>query len=155
MRKIIIDTIPTTSVTNHSSKHSVKGFIPPFPALKEQERTGFTLLEVILVIMIIAVLFVVGARYTVYAIDSKKYTRTLEKMVTIKHAIVGDERLNNLGVRPDFGYFERFAAFPAAEGGNSVPTTALAEYLPPTPDTNSYDPYKVDELNSLLEKDFI
>ena len=130
MRKIIIDTIPTMSVTNHSSKQSLK---------------GFTLLEIILVILIVAVIFIVGARYTVYAIDAKKYTRTLEKMVTIKRAIVGDERLNNLGMRPDFGYFERFAAFPAAEGGSSVPTTALTSYLPPTPDTSSYDPYKVDE----------
>jgi len=112
---------------------------------KKHSLTGFTLFELILVILIIAVIFIVGARYTVYAVDAKKYTRTVDKMITIKRAIIGDERLNNLGLKPDFGYFERFAAFPAAEAGNTVPTTALADFFPPTPYTSSYDPYKVDE----------
>ena len=107
---------------------------------------AFTLLELLIVIIVMSIIIVIGGRSQAFSIDAKKYSETVEKLRIIKRALVGDERLVNRGTSADFGYFERYAAWPAGEGGssNEVPTTALADYLPPMPKTSGYDYYKVD-----------
>lgn len=115
--------------------------------------SGFTLIELVLVITIIAIVLTVGSRYTRYAVDAKKFNATIEKLTTIKRAIVGDERLVVLGNRADMGYFENNYSFPAPENADEVPTTALRPYLPPVAELDSLnqcDSYKYDEWGQLI-----
>lgn len=118
-----------------------------------RSRSGFTLIELVLVVTIIAIVLTVGSRYTRYAVDAKKFNATIEKLTAIKRALVGDERLVVLGNRADMGYFENNYSFPAPENGDEVPTTALAPYLPPVPELDSLsrcESYKYDEWGQLI-----
>ena len=107
---------------------------------------AFSLIELLLVIVVITVIFASASRFYVYLDDAEKYRKTIETLIAIKRALVGDERLNNLGTRADFGYLESFATpcFPDAESGDIVPVTTLANYLPPCPKTATYNLYKLD-----------
>jgi len=116
-------------------------------------KTGFTLIEMILIITIIAIVMAVGSRYIHYAADAKKYYSSMHKLTTIKRAIVGDERLVTLGNRADMGYFENNYAFPGAEVGNTVPTAALRDYFSPVPELDTLlqcESYKYDDFGQLF-----
>lgn len=105
---------------------------------------GFTLLEILIVIIVIAIIVVVGANNQGFQVDAHKYQETVAKLKVIKNALVGDDRLLNEGVRADFGYFGVNGDWPAAENTDEVPTTALAPFLPPMPETAGFDYYKQD-----------
>ncbi|MBU1862118.1 MAG: prepilin-type N-terminal cleavage/methylation domain-containing protein [Candidatus Omnitrophica bacterium] len=127
---------------------------------KNRSLMGFTLLEVLLVLIILSIIAITGSRYAVYAIDAQKYVESCHTMVTIRRALIGDERLNNLGTRVDFGFVERYGVFPNPENGDEVPTdghdavtpanSGLADFLPPAPQketigaANVADSYKQD-----------
>ena len=121
-------------------------------------QTGFTFIEMVLVIVILSIIGILGMRHTGYAKDANRYKETLNKIIVIKRAIVGDERLNNLGVQADMGYFETNYDFPPDDGSghpdgtaNRIPTDSLAAYLPPLPTTANYNPYTVDAWGNSLE----
>jgi prepilin-type N-terminal cleavage/methylation domain-containing protein len=117
-------------------------------------QSGFTLIELVLVITIISIVVAVGSRYTRYAVDAKKFKATIEKLTTIKRALVGDERLVVLGNRADMGYFENNYSFPAPENVDEVPTTALRPYLPPVPELDTLsqcESYKRDAWDQLID----
>ncbi len=115
-------------------------------AKSKRSLTGFTLLEMILVISIIAIIAVSGERFVDFAVDAQKYLDTKDRMMTIKRAIVGDERLHTFGMRADLGYFENQFSYPVPDAGNVVPTggTGIRDYLPLHTMTTNYHPYEED-----------
>jgi prepilin-type N-terminal cleavage/methylation domain-containing protein len=117
-------------------------------------KKGFTLVELITVVIILGLLVAVGGRYIIYSIDAKKYNETLERLIIIRNAIVGDANLVVLGNRADLGYFENNYSFPAAEAGNTVPIAALRDYLPPIPELDTLgraEAYKQDAWGNNFE----
>jgi len=102
--------------------------------MKAKSTKGFTLVELVAVVVILGLMISVGGRYVQFAVDAKKYNETVAKLVTIRNAIVGDDRLVVLGNRADMGYFENNYSFPAAGAGNTVPTVTLRDFLPPVPE---------------------
>ncbi len=96
-------------------------------------KKGFTLIELVLVIVVIGLITAIGGRYLLFSKEAAKYELSVKKMMTIRRAIVGDERIRCLGEVVEMGYFGDNYAFPPGEGSSNdeIPTVALEEYLPP------------------------
>ena len=110
----------------------------------KQGGYGFSLIELILVMVMISIIFAVGSRFINLGEDGAKYRKTYQKMIAIRRALVGDERLSSHGIKSDFGIVGRDHAFPAAVSGG-VPVGALREFLPPMVEMNGVNPYTFDE----------
>ncbi len=68
------------------------------------ENNGFTLVELVIVIIIMGILALAGVRAISKSGENAKYQSTLREMESLKIAIVGDERLIEGGKRVSFGY---------------------------------------------------
>ncbi|MEE9553666.1 MAG: prepilin-type N-terminal cleavage/methylation domain-containing protein [candidate division Zixibacteria bacterium] len=75
-------------------------------------KRGYTLIEMIMVIVIIGILVSVAARSLNNTSDNQRFNQTTEEMGTIARAIAGDERLISGGARTDFGYIGDIGALP-------------------------------------------
>jgi prepilin-type N-terminal cleavage/methylation domain-containing protein len=84
--------------------------------------TGFTLLEMILVLVVLSVLALTGVRMFDSYDNSSRFQGTLDRMAVIRDKIIGDERIVQSGRRVDLGYFGKHAAFPEANppGGDGL-----------------------------------
>jgi len=76
-------------------------------------EAGFTLVEVVLVLIISAILVTVALRSGVSISDAAKVEETKQEMESLEFAIVGNPSLQNNGVRADFGYVGDVGALPA------------------------------------------
>ena len=65
---------------------------------------GFTLVELVVVIIILGILALAGIRTVSKSSENAKYQSTLREMEGLKNAIVGDDRLLEGGKRITFGY---------------------------------------------------
>jgi prepilin-type N-terminal cleavage/methylation domain-containing protein len=68
------------------------------------KNNGFTLIEVVLVIVIIGILSTVALKSLSISEEQRRFESTSEEMSRLSRAIVGDERLVSGGIRSDFGY---------------------------------------------------
>ena len=75
-------------------------------------EAGFTLVEVVLVLIISAILVTVALRSGVSISDAAKVEETKQEMESLEFAIVGNPSLQNNGVRADFGYVGDIGALP-------------------------------------------
>ncbi len=75
-------------------------------------KNGFTLIEVVVVMAIIAILtgIMVPMMYRVW--DSSNETLTLTRMNDLRVALIGDNKLYQNGVRTHFGYVGNFGQLP-------------------------------------------
>jgi len=73
---------------------------------------GFTLIELVVVIIILGILALAGIRSISKSSENAKYQSTLREMEGLKNAIVGDERLIEDGKRVSFGYVGDVGALP-------------------------------------------
>jgi len=73
---------------------------------------GFTLIEIVLVIVIVGILATVAMRAGRQMYDSARFEQTREELDRLAVAIVGNDRLHNNGVRTDFGYVGDVGALP-------------------------------------------
>ncbi len=73
---------------------------------------GFTLIELIAVILIVAVLGTIAVQKLAPLSRTLKIEETRREMNRLAHAIVGNPELRNLGVRSDFGYVGDVGALP-------------------------------------------
>lgn len=68
------------------------------------DHRGYTLLELVLVVVIIAILAGLAVQSVTRTGEGQRLDRTIEEMDLLARAITGDERLVTGGVRTDFGY---------------------------------------------------
>ncbi|MFQ5869261.1 MAG: prepilin-type N-terminal cleavage/methylation domain-containing protein, partial [Candidatus Zixiibacteriota bacterium] len=80
-----------------------------FISVKEQ---GFTLIEVVLVIVILGILSTVAIRSLTITVNKGRFDATTAEMEKLARAIAGDERLVSGGFRTDFGYVGDVGALP-------------------------------------------
>ncbi|MCP4581916.1 MAG: prepilin-type N-terminal cleavage/methylation domain-containing protein [candidate division Zixibacteria bacterium] len=80
----------------------------------KDKNSGFTLIEVVLVIVIIGILSTVAIKSLTVTVKQKRFDATAEEMDHISKAIVGDERLVGDGIRSDFGYVGDVGALPSS-----------------------------------------
>lgn len=78
---------------------------------------GFSLIELIVVIVILGILSLVAIRNISTTTENAKFQATIAEMEQIEHAMIGNESLFANGVRIDFGYVGDMGAFPTALTG--------------------------------------
>jgi len=76
------------------------------------DRRGFSLIELLVVIVVIGLMTAVLMQSLLPSLDSARKTATEREMEHIADAILGDPALMNSGMRSDFGYVGDIGAFP-------------------------------------------
>lgn len=94
-------------------------------------KQGFTLLEVIVVMAIIATLVGIMVPFVYRIWESSDIEVTKERMLDLKRAMVGDARMVQNGIRTHFGYIGKNAQLPAS-------LDAARDYLAPGYDPNAF-----------------
>lgn len=95
-------------------------------------KQGFTLLEVIVVMAIIATLAGIMIPFVFKVWESSEVALTKERMLDLKRAMVGDPRLVQNGIRTSFGFVGENGQLPA-----SIDT--ITDYMPPGFDPNLFN----------------
>ncbi|MCH9032825.1 MAG: type II secretion system protein GspG [candidate division Zixibacteria bacterium] len=75
---------------------------------------GFTLGEIVIVIVIIGILATVALRTMSGAVDNSRHQEALEELELLSEAIIGNPELVSGGVRTDFGYVGDVGALPTS-----------------------------------------
>jgi type II secretory pathway pseudopilin PulG len=75
-------------------------------------KGGFTLIELVLLIVITAILATVALRSAVTVSETAKVEQTKHELEALAYAVVGNPELQNNGVRTDFGYVGDVGAMP-------------------------------------------
>lgn len=112
-----------------------------------KKETGFTLIEVIIVIVITGILVSVALRSAVMISETARTEETKQELEALATAMVGNPELENNGVRSDFGYVGDVGAMPSdLDALNSNPGS-YATWKGPYIDndfTQKTDDYKTD-----------
>jgi len=87
------------------SRFKVQGWRP---------EQGFTLIEVILVLILIGIMAALAANLLANSLDRSRFDDTWKEMNAIKIAVVGNPDLVNAGVRSDFGYVGDMGTVPSS-----------------------------------------
>ncbi len=89
-------------------------------------QRGFSLVELVMVIVILAVLATIAVGVLTSTVDTARFDATTAEMTALEKAIVGDDTLQQNGVRTSFGYVGDIGALPAlldrlvTQGGESA-----------------------------------
>ena len=75
---------------------------------------GFTLIEVILVILLIGIMAGLAANLLTNTLDQARFDEAQKKMTVLSNAIVGNPDLNTNGIRSDFGFVGDIGRLPTA-----------------------------------------
>jgi len=75
---------------------------------------GFTLIEVILVIVILGVIASIAMKSMTSSVDQARFEATADEMEELSRAIIGDERLLSGGYRTDYGYVGDVGSLPSS-----------------------------------------
>jgi len=80
--------------------------------MKQASQKGFTLIEVVLLIVIAGILAAVAFRSATIFTNTARVEETKQEQDALAYAIVGNPELQNNGVRSDFGYVGDIGALP-------------------------------------------
>ena len=86
---------------------------------------GFSLFELVVVIIIIGILSAVGIRSITSSSHNAKVQETLREMDALAKAFIGDPALVENGVRTDYGFVGDCGVFPAIPVDNSIPSDLI------------------------------
>ncbi len=81
-------------------------------SVTRMRQSGFTLIELVIVIIILGILASVATRQLSNTIDTAKYEQTKNELDALASAIRGSEELYEGGARTDFGYVGDVGALP-------------------------------------------
>lgn len=81
--------------------------------LIHSNKKGFTLIEILMVVVLIGILATVSISNIGDANDENRFDATLEEMKEIEKAIMGEKSIKENGLRTSFGYFGDIGALPA------------------------------------------
>jgi prepilin-type N-terminal cleavage/methylation domain-containing protein len=76
------------------------------------KNSGFTLIEVVLIIVIMGIIATVAMKTMEPAMDQSRIDATLREMEIMSQAIIGNKNLISDGIRSDFGYVGDVGALP-------------------------------------------
>ncbi|MDF1544888.1 MAG: prepilin-type N-terminal cleavage/methylation domain-containing protein [bacterium] len=79
---------------------------------RARHQTGFTLVELVVIIVLIGIVASVAARKMLTTVDNSKYEHTKKELDHLAWAITGNPNLFDNGARTDFGYVGDVGAFP-------------------------------------------
>jgi len=82
--------------------------------LQLRKNAGFTLIELILVIVIMGVLSTIAMKALSSSVEQRRFESTVGEMEDIARAIAGDDRLVSSGFRKNFGYMGDVGSLPAS-----------------------------------------
>lgn len=94
--------------------------------LNSIDQSGFTLMELLMVIMLVSVLAVVSISTLTPGIDEGRFDQTVAEMKTIRTAITGDLEVKQGGTRSSFGYVGDIGSIPTNAQGLSALVTKPA-----------------------------
>lgn len=77
-----------------------------------QNQSGFTLIEIVVVIVVIGILSTVATRTFMQTTETAQYEATYAEMEALSKAMVGNPDLFSDGVRSDFGYVGDVGSMP-------------------------------------------
>lgn len=75
---------------------------------------GFTLIEILMVLMLMSILTTVAVTNISESNDETRFEETVEEMLLIRDAMVGNPSIKTRGVRSDFGYVGDVGSIPSA-----------------------------------------
>ena len=79
-----------------------------------RDEAGFTLIEIILVIVLLGLLAAVAANVVTNAGSQARFDETRKEMDSLKLAIIGNPELVNEGIRTDFGFVGDIGRLPSS-----------------------------------------
>ncbi len=80
----------------------------------ELGQGGFSLVELVMVIVILAVLATIAVGVLTSTVDTARFDATTAEMVALEKAIVGDDTLQQNGLRTAFGYVGDIGGLPSS-----------------------------------------
>ena len=90
----------------------------PHPGIGGRDRgnreAGFTLIEVILVLLLVGILAGLAANLLTNTLDQARFDESQKKMTVLSNAMVGNPDLVTNGVRSDFGFVGDIGRLPTA-----------------------------------------
>ena len=105
-------------------------------------QTGFTLIEIVIVIIILGLLSSIAIRQIGTQVDTAQYEQTKKELDQLALAIVGNPDIRTNGARTDFGYVGDVGALPpnltALVTNPGGYTTWDGPYIDPGPNGNDY-----------------
>jgi len=76
------------------------------------DHKGFTLIELVIVIVVLAIIGMIATREMIYSIEDARYQQTMTELDQLALAVTGNAELHDRGVRTDFGYVGDVGALP-------------------------------------------